>query len=903
MPVPDARVELQIDGAWTDVTEHVVESTGIQLSYGRSDEGRPVDPGSGALTLLSPNGLYSNRNPSSEYFGKLPRNTPIRISATAGETFLRIGDTVQDRASTPDHASLDITGDIDLRFDARLDDWAPSASNFLMGKWASAPNGAWYLFLGHGGDVSLAWSSSGSDFNVRTSQRLPAGPGRRLALRVTLDVNNGAGGHTTTFYTAPTIAGPWTQLGPAQTAAGTTSIATNSTDLQVGDISGFAVLAPVGEIYAAEVRNGIGGTVVASPRFDQQAVGATSFVDSTGRTWTVQDGATLSDRRTRVVHAVPKWPATWHRSGHDVRAPIETAGILRRLGQGRKALASTLRRRIPSYSPLAYWPCEDGATATEAASPIEGVRPLAFTRAAFATDDSLAGSSALPAVEAGGTMAGAVPVPAGESTEWSVHLHYAVDSTPVANTEFFGWRTNGSLKRWRVLMRSGVATLQAFDFENILHIDTEISVGADVFTGWQRLMIRVQQSGSTITWRISWTNIGGEIGGFTGVSTNSAGAVTQVSTNFGAITGLRVGHIAVLGTGDGVAAVQPFLGADTGWSGEAAADRLRRLAAEEAQTLTLRTWQGDPARTSEQMGAQRPGALQDVLQQCADSDGGVLAEDTRRLALVYRDRTSLQNQQPVVIPYGALTTPFEPDESDLRLRNDVTVERVGGSSTRFVEEDGPLSVAAVGVYDEAVPLSLHQDAQTVQLAAWRLHAGTWDEARYPQVRIMLHRHPELIPAVSALQVGDRVQITGTPPWQPPGPVDLIVQRIDEDIRTFTWTVVLTCSPGALWNVGVLDSASQGRLDTDGTTLGVAVDADDTSMSFVSSPGPRWIATATHGAQFPFDVVMGGEIVRVTGITGTGLTQAATVLRSQNGIVKAHPVGTDIRLAQPLILAL
>ena len=58
MPVPDARFELQIAGVWTDVTDYVSQADGVKLTQGRSDEGRPVDPGAGSLTLLSPDGLF-----------------------------------------------------------------------------------------------------------------------------------------------------------------------------------------------------------------------------------------------------------------------------------------------------------------------------------------------------------------------------------------------------------------------------------------------------------------------------------------------------------------------------------------------------------------------------------------------------------------------------------------------------------------------------------------------------------------------------------------------------------------------------------------------------------------------------------------------------------------------------
>ncbi|MGW8762374.1 hypothetical protein ACWGN5_07725 [Streptomyces sp. NPDC055815] len=868
MPVPDARVELQIGGVWTDVTQHVVQSTGVQLSYGRSDEGRPVDPGTGALTLLSPDGLYSNRNPSSPYYGKLGRNTPIRVSTAGGTHALLVPQGVAGRATTPDHASLDITGDLDVRVDLHPALWQGAGIGYeLAGKYVTAGNQrSWRLMVTGEGELLFSWSPTGSSDLEHRSQRIPV-LRQRQAVRATLDVNNGLGGYTLTYYVAPTLAGPWTQIGQTVTTSGTTGIFASTAPLEVGDIAVLGFTNTERRIYAFELRNGIGGPVVAAPDFTAQPLGTSPFTDSAGRAWTIVNGATITDRSIRVMHTVPTWPATWHRSGHDVRAPIETAGILRRLGQGKKMLASTLRRRIPSYTPLAYWPCEDGSTATQASSPVEGVAPLRVTKWSFGQDDTLAGSSPLPSVDASGTMAGAVPVSATMPSEWSVHLFYKVDSAPATNQEIFSWKTDGSLKTWRIFLRSGVATIQALDFENTGLINQEIAVGADVFSGWQRLMIRVTEiSFGTIRWDISWTNIGGETGSFSDTSINTAGAVTQINTKFGAFSGLRVGHVTVLPTGSATLAPLPFYGADTGWDGEEAADRLVRLGTEEAQTLALSTWQGDPTRNSELLGPQRPGALLDLLQECADSDGGILAEDPQRMALLYRDRTSLENQAPVIIPYGKLTTPFEPSESDLRLRNDVTVERIGGSSSRVVQETGPLSVAEVGVYDESVPLSLALDAQPPQIAAWRLHLGTWDEARYPTVRLMLHKHPELIPAVSVLRVGDRVQITDTPPWMPPGPVDLIVQRIAEDIRTFTWDVLLSCSPGGPWSVAALDSPAQGRLDTDGTTLGAAVTATGTSLLFWSDPGPAWITTSSHPTEFPFDVTADGERMTVTGIT-------------------------------------
>lgn len=907
MPVPDARAELQIGGAWTEATQHVVQSTGVQLSSGRSDEGRPVDPGSGSLTLLSPNGLYSNRNPNSPYFERLPRNVTVRVSCTGATPALLVPEGVAGRASTPDHASLDITGDIDVRVELDPGVWAGRGIGYeLLSKYLSTGNQrSWRLIYTGEGQIHFAWSADGITVNLNHRSPVLGSLHGRRAIRATLDVNNGLGGYTVTYYTAPTLAGPWTQVGQTVTTSGTTSVYSSSAALDVGDASSLSLSTIERRIYRAEVRSGIGGAIVAAPDFTVQAPGTTSFTDSVGRSWTVTDGASIDDRTVRAAHVVPTWPATWHRSGGDVRAPISTAGILRRLGQGRKELASTLRRRIPSYLPLAYWPCEDGSDATQAGSPIGGVAPLRVTGWAFNSDSSLASSAALPAVEAGGTMVGVVPPPAGHPLlwpEWSVHLFYRVDAAPGTNQEIFAWQTDGSLKRWRVWLRSGIATLQGLDLDGTARIDQTVAIGADVFEGWQRLTVQARQNPSTsqLDWAIQWTNIGGAAGGVSGSIGEFAGAVTRISTSFGTFSGLRVGHITALPVGTGNGVHDPFLGAETAWAGETAVARLQRLAEEESQTLSLSTWHADLTDTSTALGPQRPGALLDVLQEAADADGGILYEDPHRLALTYRARSTLYNQTPVVIPYSSLTTPFEPDESDLRLRNDVTVERSGGSSARAVQQTGPLSVDEVGLYDESVTLSLETDDQASQIAYWRLHMGTWDEARYPQVRIMLHRHPELIPEVSALRIGDRVQITGTPSWMPPGPVDLIVQRIGEDIKTFTWDVVLTCSPGAPWQVGVFNSTTNGRANTSGSQLTNAISDSATSFSVTTTVGVRW---TVDPAQFPLPITVGGEEMTVTGISGTSSPQTFTVTRSANGIVKSHAAGAPVAVARPAVYAL
>ncbi|WP_051338591.1 hypothetical protein [Streptomyces flavidovirens] len=885
MPVPGARMEFQIGGQWVDVTADVrAAGTEITHARGRREGAVRVDPGAASFTVASPGGKYSNRNPNSPNFGLLGRNTPARMSV-AGPSYLRIADSSGDRASTPDHASLDITGDLDIRVEARLDDWGTTTATCLIGKYDTASNQRSYRLVIQNGFAYLAWSTTGTDVLERSSTTLPIPLSRRLALRVTLDVDNGSTGHTVTFYTSDTINGTWVQLGTPTVTAGVTSVFASTAPLDVGQIQSLTYLAPVGQIAAAQIRNGIGGTVVANPNFTTQAAGAGSFVDSAGRTWTVAGNATIADRWYRFLQAIPEWPPSWHASGNDVRASLQAAGTLRRMGQGTKALDSTLRRRIPSGSPNAYWPMEEDRDATHAYSPIAKVAPLKVKGLSFGADDSLYGSSALPTIKGPASIAGRVPRT--NTQGWHVEAVYNLPTLPptmqqvmrvqVAGTGLFGMASAV------VLVSTAAVRVEIRDPDDALVAYAEYTdprALADFAGVWNRLQIFTADADGQTYVAAAWRDVVANTYWYARtVYSGSPGRATDVTASWGsALDGMAVGHVAVWNGVSGTitppaAGVTTYESADSGFSGESAVNRLRRLAAEERLPLAL--YDGDPTVNSELMGPQRPNALLTLLEECAESDMGFLYEDRESTGLVYRDRSSLYNQRPVLtVPYGQLAPPLEPVDDDRAIRNDVTVHREGGSSGRVVIEDGPLSVqqppAGVGIYDESVSVSLHTDDQPVQIAGWRAHLGTWDEARYPSVRLFLHKYPALIPQVLKLDVGDIIRITDLPPFLPPGPLDLMVQGYQENIGPLTWDLTLFCSPAGPWNIGVVDDAVLGRADTDGSTLSTAATASATALEVHSDVGPVWTTTASD---FPMDLRVGGEVV--TAVTVTNRTDTFT----------------------------
>lgn len=81
-------VELLIDGSWVDITNRVMvrDSSGqISLTRGQSSEGQKTNPGTGGFQLNDRDGLFSPANPLSPYYGKIGRNTQIRISVAKGD--------------------------------------------------------------------------------------------------------------------------------------------------------------------------------------------------------------------------------------------------------------------------------------------------------------------------------------------------------------------------------------------------------------------------------------------------------------------------------------------------------------------------------------------------------------------------------------------------------------------------------------------------------------------------------------------------------------------------------------------------------------------------------------------------------------------------------------------------
>lgn len=910
-------VELYIDGAWTTVTSYV-QTRGedrLEIRYGRANEAQATEPGRMTLNLNNRDGRFSPRNPNSPLYGKIGRNTPIRAAITGSGSLSIDAPTGTTPTiayvSTPDAAALDLTGDLELIFDAHFDTWRGYAVE-LVGKWTETGNQRSYLLtLETTGKVKIYWSADGTATLGAFSNVLPITTGR-LAVRAALDVNNGAGGATVTFYTGPSAAGPWTVLSTS-TQTPTTSVFAGTSPLYVGDIpaTGFYTKVIHGRVFAAKVISGLAGTAVANPDFTAQAEGATSFADSTGKTWTLSGDVSLTDKDVRFTGEVTQWPQKWDSSGVDVYVPVECYGILRRLGQGSAPLLSTMRSGILTRAAttlLAYWPLEDEDQSTQAASGLAGGLPMTITSGppTFAADSDFDCSYPI-AVMANGSLSGGIR--ANTSTgSIGVQLLLHVPAGGATNGAVIArLTTTGTARRWDLIyLTSGGGDLNIIAYDS----DGAAIAGGMTDTGFGlngrllRCTLELSTSGANINCNAAVLEVGSSYGivGIGSVNSRTVGAATRIQLDpTSNLDDVGIGHVSVDNAVIDLFAAYQELNA---YEGEAAGTRIERLCAAKGVAFSGLGTITDSAL----MGPQLPLSFLDLLQEAADADAGILFEPRSFLGLGYLPRAALYLQPAdLALTYSSKhLSGLEPVEDDQLIRNDVTVTRPQGSSYRATLATGRMSVLdppdGVGVYDTSITLNVFADDDLADAASWRVRLGTVDEARYPVVDLNLARSVFAADAALTLQaatldVGSRLTIGSLPAWFPPEPVSQIVSGYAEVLGQYTRTLSINCVPSAPYDTVAVwgPAVTVSRYSSDGSTVGTTMNTTTTTMSIATPSGPLWITTALVPADFPIPAIVEGETMSITAITGTSSPQTATVVRSVNGIVKAHTAGAVIDL--------
>ncbi|WP_317889026.1 hypothetical protein [Salinispora mooreana] len=645
--------------------------------------------------------------------------------------------------------------------------------------------------------------------------------------------------------------------------------------------------------------------------------------------------------RNRFSGYVRRWPVTWPgRSGKLAVARVEAVGLLGRLSRGTPASASPWRRMITSRSLsglLAYWPCEDRVNATQAASGLPDGRPMAVTgdvRFADLASDIVANSSGLslgfgsrllPATAggnraasmSGGTLTGLVPAGTSDPLEWSV-CWVARPVTSVSTYAMLRWETpGGSFTQW--------------EYRHATPMNESGLWGRAADGTWVQFVSLYDDSPTLREYRVEawqdspiWLGLRLWVDGIKVEDDRwvvTLGRVTRVTVNPRAtdVTALAVTQVQVwdtatpphLGVHGMTATVQPIDGygetvyPHQRWVNETAHDRLARLCAEDGVPLDMPAVDRSMVM---RMGPQPDGAPLALYQQCETTDLGLIYESG--FGLGYVPRASRYNQEPALTIDSAarrLGGDLEPVADDQRLRNVITVERIGGSSATAIDRE---SVAVRGEIAGSVPggISLATDDRLQDHAAWRLHIASGLSVRYPKISMRLHNHASRALAADwvACRPGSRVRVVNAPTAAPASTIDQVIVGARETITgRRDWVAELATEPAARWDVAAADGAQ--RVAADGSTIAAVSESGLTlTMTSTIANGP-W---TTDPSDFPLDLRIGGhqgtggERATVAAISGNGLTQTVTLyVRAVNGISRAWSDGTQVDVWAPAVAAL
>lgn len=953
-------VEIKINNTWTNVVRYdtntkILNREGVQITRGQSGLQDKTPAGTCRWTWQDPNGIYNNENPRSPYFGLLARNTPVRAYVPRTSASLYITSTVGNivggtgvRCSCPDTAAISPVGDIDIRIDLepkRWTRWGPrnTTSSFMLlaGKW-SGTQLSWLFTLRESGTLLFGRSTTGADIILVASTANIDVSQARLALRVAIDVDNGAGGNTVTFYTAPTMAGPWTVLGAPVITAGVTTVFDSTSIIELGTAGVGSdpnlvitnAVNYVGRIYGFQFYNSA-GTLVANADFTGRANGTTSFADGLGNTWTV--GATNAEITNadyrfygELSAPVLKPNRSKNGAGLDVQIEAEAGGIIRRLSANDTPLFSAGYRFIAGgFSPTGWWTGEDSSTANTdvASSAVTGSDPAVIQDITFnGPDATLAGSGGCMVFGSTGPQFVGTPKPQTQTTETHFFGLFKFPSVPVAEVVLFQILTaNSTIVRWNFNVSATGYVLRGYN-----NAGTEVATKTSLFgTGtepnkWIAYHFGLINAAGTVTIKSEWTEISSgitftqnPIGTLTFAGSN--GVITSVIMNGTGLTGLRTAHL-VTSTLVGLVfydTVNPATMGKVfrGFAGETADARFIRICQLLGVTPVVFGALGD----SEQMGAEPIDTGINILYECVAVGGGVMAEAVDWAALEYYTLKSLYNQRGTLsLTWAQVAQGLEGTPDDTDVANDITLSRRGGGNARATLEFGPMSILAppngINPVPDGPEINNYQDSRLPYLVQNLLQIRTWPTSRYPKVTVNLE-HPTFA-ANAALGLLTQRQchpmlltITALPTFMPPDTLYLLVKGITESLQGQQWKMEWTCTPYGPYITSELATAASGNpyvfkaahtmvAGVSQQQLNAGITNSATSFAIKTLSGALFDTAATN-----IPIKIGGELMTVGSVTGATSPQTMnSVTRGVAGGYAAAHNANDQVIVYPTLKA-
>lgn len=876
---------------------HSGSDGGQEISYqsGRMNEGGQVDPGACSLSLDNRLGWFSTQNAAGPKYGLISKNTPAILGMVTGyDTFTRT-------------AAVPGTSDSGQAWSATKAFWSTDGSR-LVASGIATPNDASLLTLA---------GSGASDFDiVFTATPTAAITGDFYTIAA---LQNGTTGYllfSAEFKPGNVLTATIRRIG---TSAGSASVASTTAPFSWTINQAVTVRS---RRVGASVMMKVWRPAVESEPAAWTAIGTEAYVGNGGDlglfVWRsgINTNATYTmyvDDLTiigfEVIGTVVQWPTNWDRTGNNSWAPIQIAGVLRRLQQGKGPLKSPLYRQLPAYSPTGYWPLEEEASATRFGSAVAGGVAASFQGVTPAGDSSLPGGASAPTLsDTAGFIRGTTSKklsPSVATTGFAAMIFTKLASIPATKTAMFTWTTTGSPSmpvRWVTSISTGGTWVEGFDSDGnlVTSASNALATGMD-FTGWVAWQLELSLSAGTTSWASIYHGVG--LSDYNSQTGSFGASVFSQCTGFVAgssnlPTGTAFAHVWI-GANTLPFVTNTFSLVSSGYLGETAGARIARLCGEEGIPCVV-----EPGATVA-LGVQPQSNTLAALRLAADTDLGVLYE--RGSGLGYRP-LSARYQQAVSFTLskasGHIADVPAPIDDDQRYRNQWTVSRDGGS---FAFARAPQSeIDLNGLYDDSATVSLPDDSTLDDHAGFRLFLSRQASFRWPDIGINLSRNPSLVSTWRTRAYGPRVratlsllQMTGADP-------DVIAEGFVARLTPLWWSVSMSCSDARPFDITTLDDSINERLDADNSTVNAAFLTGATSFVVNNNGDPysSWATTAIWPAEVPFFIKVSGEIMTVTNVGAVaGNVQTLTVTRGVNGFTKDHAAGEQVSLAYPTYVAL
>jgi hypothetical protein len=787
---------------WTDITQHVDTVQGVNITRGASDELAETQPGTCTLTLDNSDGRFTPGNSSSPYYPYVRRNAPIRVAVAV----------IPQRTGSAPWPLAQLGDDFD---DGQID----------TSKWATVYGGT--VEVGGRARIPVA---PGVNAGLRSAQSYSLAGSQVAAKLATAPAANGSSSGAASMWVHSTTAGtrvgwlfnPATQMLFADNQVGFGDAGHPSFPYSPIEHAWLRVRETGGTVYWETSGDGREWTVrrsVATPSWVTSQSHAFEFtgVRTGGSADYIEWDLLGADVRPRFYGMVNEFPVSW--AGLYSTVQISCTDLFKRLNRQtplKSMLAQEILEGIPSR-PLAYYPLtEDSAAAS--AGDISG---------------NAASSLAITQVSSGGTleMGGATgPAETGDQ-------HPLFTSSSATAGKYLTTNLGTTLSQ-----TSGYLAFECW-FQGTT--TTRAAMGLYSTDLQKQIVLSVSSLGSL---QLEWTDVGGSLTVETvsGTSAMTDGnwhhvvfdelaesvwvdgtlrdssvfvypGTTLQQLHVGGYRGSRmwngsVGHIVLYAAtgGTGAALAQHYAAGATGFAGEAADERIQRLARYAGlNSVTVFGVTHDP------VASQGPGGSSVVtrMREIEATESARLWAERDYYGLAYQSRDVRYNPSPgaetFTISYADLEPGIVLADDDQKMVNLVEASRPGGATQRVTAAS---SIDTFGEYPQDLTVLKTTDNAVLDAASWTVSRYADPQPELREVPIEAYTLDGYLDILDA-EIGSYFSVTSLPAQATAPTMRVTVEGYTETIKHNSHTVTFHTSASSTDSVWVLGDAVYGVLGT------------------------------------------------------------------------------------------